>query len=70
MASLRMSPTGGYVQMESIDPLKEAKANEVEIETGAKSRRFIVESQGWDFDKQRSVRKKKDRRNWIWTMFG
>ncbi|MDQ3231047.1 MAG: phage portal protein [Pseudobdellovibrionaceae bacterium] len=39
-------------EMEAIDPLKEAKANQTEIETGVKSRRFIVESQGRDYDKQ------------------
>lgn len=38
-------------EMGSIDPLKEAKANEVEILSGVKSRRSIVESQGRDFDK-------------------
>ncbi|MDQ3231869.1 MAG: hypothetical protein M3Q07_08625, partial [Pseudobdellovibrionaceae bacterium] len=39
-------------EMGSIDPLKEAKAHEVEILSGVKSRRSIVESQGRDFDKQ------------------
>jgi lambda family phage portal protein len=39
-------------EMEAIDPLKEAKASETEIAIGVKSRRFIVESQGRDFDKQ------------------
>lgn len=38
-------------EMESIDPLKEARANEVDVENGVKSRRMIVESQGRDFDK-------------------
>jgi lambda family phage portal protein len=38
-------------EMESIDPLKEAKANETDINSGIKSRRYIVESQGRDFDK-------------------
>jgi capsid protein len=39
-------------EMEAIDPLKEAKASETEIAIGVKSRRYIVESQGRDFDKQ------------------
>ncbi len=38
-------------EMGSIDPLKEAKAHEVEILSSVKSRRSIVESQGRDFDK-------------------
>ncbi|WP_141732428.1 phage portal protein [Oligoflexus tunisiensis] len=38
-------------EMESIDPLKEARANEVDIENGVKSRRMIVENQGRDFEK-------------------
>ncbi len=37
--------------MESIDPLKEAKANEVEVDTGVRSRRSIIEGQVRDFDK-------------------
>lgn len=38
-------------EMESIDPLKEAKANETEVSAGLRSRRSIIESQGRDFDK-------------------
>jgi lambda family phage portal protein len=38
-------------EMESIDPLKEAKASEVEVQAGLRTRRSIVESQGRDFDK-------------------
>jgi capsid protein len=37
--------------MGSIDPLKDAKANEVEVSAGLRTRRSIVESQGRDFDK-------------------
>lgn len=38
--------------MESIDQLKEAKANETDISTGIRSRRSVIESQGRDYDKQ------------------
>jgi lambda family phage portal protein len=38
-------------EMGSIDPLKDAKANEVEVSAGLRTRRSIVESQGRDFDK-------------------
>ncbi|HYX35784.1 MAG TPA: phage portal protein [Oligoflexus sp.] len=38
-------------EMESIDPLKDARANEVEVNAGLRTRRSIVESQGRDFDK-------------------
>jgi capsid protein len=37
--------------MGSIDPLKDAKASEVEVNAGLRTRRSIVESQGRDFDK-------------------
>ncbi|HYX32284.1 MAG TPA: hypothetical protein VE954_04170 [Oligoflexus sp.] len=40
-------------EMESIDPLKDAKANEVEVNAGLRKRRSIVESQGRDYDKHR-----------------
>jgi capsid protein len=38
-------------EMESIDPLKDAKAHEVDVRNGLDSRRSIVESRGRDFDK-------------------
>jgi lambda family phage portal protein len=38
-------------EMGSIDPLKDAKANDVEVNAGLRTRRSIVESQGRDFDK-------------------
>jgi lambda family phage portal protein len=38
-------------EMGSIDPLKDAKASEVEVNAGLRTRRSIVESQGRDFDK-------------------
>lgn len=38
-------------EMGSIDPLKDAKASEVEVKAGLRTRRSIVESQGRDFDK-------------------
>ncbi|RYZ89937.1 MAG: phage portal protein, partial [Proteobacteria bacterium] len=39
--------------MQSIDPLKDAKANEVKLSTGVVSRRFLVEEEGRDYDKLR-----------------
>ncbi len=38
-------------EMESIDPLKDAKAHEVDVRNGFDSRRSIVEGRGRDFDK-------------------
>ncbi|HET9235905.1 MAG TPA: phage portal protein [Oligoflexus sp.] len=38
-------------EMESIDPLKDAKAHEVDVKNGFDSRRSILESRGRDFDK-------------------
>jgi lambda family phage portal protein len=38
-------------EMESIDPLKDAKAHEVNVANGFDSRRSIVEGRGRDFDK-------------------
>ncbi len=37
--------------MQSIDPLKDAKAEEVRLSIGVQSRRCIVEEQGRDFEK-------------------
>jgi lambda family phage portal protein len=50
-AYLQTSWTG--TEMESIDPLKEAKANQVEVEAGLRTRRSIIESQGRDYDKHK-----------------
>ncbi len=37
--------------MQSIDPLKDAKADEVRLSCGVVSRRSIVEEQGRDYEK-------------------
>jgi capsid protein len=39
--------------MQSIDPLKDAKADEVRLNSGVASRRSIVEEQGRDYEKMK-----------------
>ncbi|HYX36386.1 MAG TPA: hypothetical protein VE954_25045, partial [Oligoflexus sp.] len=39
--------------MQSIDPLKDAKADEIRLKSGVASRRSIVEEQGRDYEKLR-----------------
>jgi lambda family phage portal protein len=41
------------VTMQSIDPLKDAKADEIRLKSGVASRRSIVEEQGRDYEKLR-----------------